>query len=114
MLVITLSLFWRTFLFKYGFVGVLCKNFKISFFLIVIYPIIFGIERIYRYYYLHGDNPMMNNELTCFTSGSYMTLYVLKYLIGFTYYIVMINSCYELGKAKYYKSEYWFKADIKH
>lgn len=49
MLVISLSFFWRTFLFKYGFVGMLCRNFKFSFFLMGIYPFFFGIERIYRF-----------------------------------------------------------------
>ena len=49
MLVVSLSFFWRTFLFKYGFVGMLFRNFKFSFILMVIYPVFFTVERIFRY-----------------------------------------------------------------
>jgi len=43
-----ISLFWDTFLFKYGLVSILCKNFMFSFILMVFYPLCFIGERIFR------------------------------------------------------------------
>lgn len=62
-------------------------------------------------YYLNRSPNWQYNELTAFKDGDYLGIYIVKYIIGFTYYIVMINTCYELGKSKYYKSDLWFAAN---
>jgi hypothetical protein len=43
------------------------------------------------------------NELTVWSDGLYIALYLCKYILGFFFYIITINTSYELGKSKYYK-----------
>jgi hypothetical protein len=48
---------------------------------------------------------MLNNELTIWNNGFYYTIYVLKFILAFCFYIAVLNSSYELGQSKYYKTD---------
>ena len=45
------------------------------------------------------------NEITVWSNVVYIVLYILKFAFAFTFYITIVNSCFELGKSKYYKSD---------
>ena len=34
-----------------------------------------------------------------------MAVYIIKFIIGFFYYIFVLDAAYELGKSKYYKPD---------
>jgi hypothetical protein len=48
---------------------------------------------------------MNHNELTIWNNGFYYVIYVLKFVLAFCFYIGLLNSSYELGKSKYYKTD---------
>ena len=48
------------------------------------------------------------NEISVWNVPYYIALYVLKFIFAFSFYIVTINTSYELGKSKYYKVDPMF------
>jgi hypothetical protein len=43
-----LSIFSKTFFFKYGLVGIVCSRFRFTFILLAVYPVVFMVERLFR------------------------------------------------------------------
>jgi hypothetical protein len=105
MLFTTMSLFFRTFHFQLGAVKMICKEFKWTFLFIALYPIFFIFERVYKLVYLAKVEYISRNVISIWDNGFYMTVYVLKYVTGFAYYIFVLDAAYELGKSKYYKPD---------
>ena len=112
MLFTTLSLFWNTFHFQLGFVSKICKEFRFTFIVIGLYPLIFIAERIYRLIFLGKKELTHRNSISIWESEIYRIIYILKYLIGVTYYIFVLDAAYELGKSKYYKPDDEFKSNF--
>jgi hypothetical protein len=48
---------------------------------------------------------MSKNELSIWNNGFYYTIYVVKFILAFCFYIAVLNSSYELGQSKYYKTD---------
>lgn len=46
---------------------------------------------------------MNMNEINIWNVPFYLALYIIKYILAFCFYLVIINSSFELGKSKYYK-----------
>lgn len=105
MLFTALSLFWNTFYFQLGMVGKVCSRFKYSFLLIALYPIFFITERVVRLIFLSINRDLNYSDINIWSDGFYFAMYILKYLIGFIYYIYLLDATLELGKSKYYKPD---------
>ena len=106
MLFVVLSIFMNTFHFQLGMVGSVCSRFKFSFILIALYPIFFLSENIYRLIYLGNVNSdKNNNDVTIWDNGLYKALYFIKFIVGFIYYVFILDAVMELGKEKYYRPE---------
>lgn len=109
MLFTALSLFWNTFYFQLGMVGMVCSRFKYSFIMIGLYPLCFAAERVIRLIYLDIDKQSGINEISIWYDALYRAFYFLKFLVGLIYYIFIIDAALELGKAKYYRPDILIK-----
>ncbi len=106
MLFIALSLFMNTFYFQLGMVGTVCSRFKFSFILIGLYPTSFIFERVLRLLLLDAmKSDKTINDVYIWNMVIYRIAYFLKFLIGFVYYVFILDSLMEIGKEKYYKPE---------
>ncbi len=51
---------------------------------------------------------MDSNEITVWNLPQYLAIYVIKFSMAFCFYLVTINTSYELGKSKYYRVDPMF------
>lgn len=105
---IILSIFSKTFLFRQGMCGILCKRFFVVFIFLFLYPFccivqsaIFA-EKIRK-------NPNNKGVLEIWEETKYwycILLLVLKYIFAFVFYLGGLKIVFELGNSSYYKVNY--------
>ena len=105
MIFVLLNIFSETYFFKKGLLGIICAKFIFSFIFLFLYPIFFLIERIFfgmnvNDYKREGENAPI---IKIWNSG-YLVLYIIKYITAFGFYIGMLRTTFELGKAEYYRT----------
>jgi hypothetical protein len=105
MIFVLLNIFSETYFFKKGLLGIICAKFIFSFIFLFLYPIFFLIERIFfgmnvNDYKRNGENAPI---IKIWNSG-YLVLYIIKYITAFGFYIGMLRTTFELGKAEYYRT----------
>ena len=99
-----LSIFSQTIFFRQGMLGEICGKFYLTFIFVLLYPIMFLIERLIRYKNLYKEIDNKDHIEFLVEPGNYIC-YGLKYLCAFLFYIFTLNTGFELGKVKYYKIE---------
>ncbi len=106
MVFVLLNIFSETYYFKRGYLGAICGKFALDFIFLLLYPIIFIIERAIfgvRLNHLKDDvNPPATVKIW---TSSYLVLYILKYFTSFLFYVGILRTSFELGKTEYYKSQ---------
>lgn len=105
MLFTTLSLFFNTFQCQLGILSEVVKEFIFTFIFIALYPLLFIAERLFRLIFLAKKENFARNVITIWDFWPYLLIYILKFFVGFCYYIFVLDAAYELGKAKYYKPD---------
>lgn len=96
-------LIWRTFLFRYGLIGLLCREFKVLFIMIPINFLLFGAEKAYRLLLLMGDE----DAISIWQAPGYEIVYWVRNLFMLGYYFMMIEYSLLLGEPQYYKPQKW-------
>ena len=99
-----LSIFSQTIFFRQGMLGEICGKFYLTFIFVLLYPIMFFVERIIRYMKLSKKEENLSHIEFLDSPVNYIC-YTLKYLCAFLFYIFTLNTGFELGKVKYYKIE---------
>ena len=97
-------LVWKTFLFKYGLIGILCSELKVIFINIPIHLVLFILEKGLRFMYVTSDN-----AIDLWNQPAYEIVYWIRSFYMVYFYIVLINMSLELGDPKYYKAERWLE-----
>lgn len=64
--------------------------------------------------YIVDTSNLDNNEITIWRKPIYIVANVFKYIFAFLFYLVSIESSYELGKSKYYRTDptFGFKMNL--
>ena len=111
MIFVLLNIFSETYYFKRGYLGIVCKDFIISFIFLLLYPIFFIVERAVfgkklNIYYQNEKNNNSNEEraLIKIWHSAYLILYIIKFIVAFGFYIGILRTSFELGKSNYYIS----------
>jgi Transmembrane protein 138 len=97
-------LVWKTFLFKYGLIGILCSELHVLFITIPIHLVLFGAEKGLRFYYV-----TTNGAVTLWDSPAYEIVYWIRSLFMIYFYILLLNTSLDLADPKYYKSGRWLE-----
>jgi hypothetical protein len=97
-------LIWQTFLFRFGLMGMLCKEFKYLFVCIPIHIILFLIERGVRLYLSFVDG---HDAISIWEQPGYLILYWIRHIFLVFFYVVLIESSLMLGDPEYYKAKKW-------
>ena len=97
-------LVWKTFLFKYGLIGILCSEFKVIFINIPIHLVLFGLEKGLRWVIT-----AQTNTISLWDSPAYEIVYWIRSLYMIYFYIVLVNMSLELGDPLYYKADKWLQ-----
>jgi hypothetical protein len=99
-------LIWRTFLFKYGLIGLLCREFRVLFILIPINFVLFGAEKAYRLLLLVSED---EDAISIWNAPGYVLIYWVRNLFMLGYYLFMIEHSLLLGEPQYYKPQKWLQ-----
>ena len=105
MMFILLSIFSETFDFKRGLLGRMCKKFSLTFISTFTYIVVFAFEKgfLYSYHKKHkNDDDII---FIIWKKWYFLLIYILKFSLAFLSYMFTINTSFELGKPKYYKTE---------
>jgi hypothetical protein len=97
-------LVWQTFLFKYGLIGILCKEFKTLFIILPIGLLLFGIEKGLRMMLLLDSGI---DTITIWEQPHYTIIYWIRYFFLVFYYLFLIEKALSLGDPIYYKPQRW-------
>ena len=97
-------LIWQTFLFRFGLMGMLCKEFKYLFACIPIHILLFLIERGVRLYLAFVDG---YDAISIWEQPGYLILYWIRHIFLGFFYVVLIESSLMLGDPEYYKAKKW-------
>mmetsp|Transcript_29118 Transcript_29118/g.52094 ORF Transcript_29118/g.52094 Transcript_29118/m.52094 type:complete len:178 (+) Transcript_29118:2292-2825(+) len=96
-------LIWQTFLFRYGLIGLLCREFKMLFIMMPLNFVLFGAEKAYRLLLLMGDE----DAISIWNAPGYQIIYWVRNLFMLAYYLMMIEHSLLLGEPQYYKPQKW-------
>ena len=106
MVFVLLNIFSETYYFKRGYLGAICGKFAFDLIFLLLYPIIFLIERIIFGIRLNDLKDDIDPPATVkIWTSPYLVLYILKYLASFLFYVGILRTSFELGKTEYYKSQ---------
>lgn len=97
-------LVWKTFLFKYGLIGILCSEFKVLFINIPIHLTLFGLEKGLRWLITAQDN-----AVDLWDSPAYQIVYWIRSFYMIYFYLVLVDMSLELGDPLYYKADKWLE-----
>lgn len=99
-------LIWKTFLFKFGLIGLLCREFSLLFALVPFNWILFCIEKGLRTYYMWWDK-MSAQDI--WTQWGFYSIYWVRSIFSIGYYVLLVELSLTLGDPEYYKRDRWLK-----
>lgn len=97
-------LIWQTFLFRYGLIGMLCREFKYLFISIPIHLILFIVERGVRLYLSFVED---EDVISIWEQPEYLVFFWIRHIFLVFFYVVLIESSLMLGDPEYYKAKKW-------
>ena len=105
MIFVLLNILSETYYVKRGLLGVVCRDFILSFIFLIFYPIFFIAERAIFGTRINTLKEKSDDIPTiAIWREYYIIFYILKYISAFGFYIGILRTSFELGKTKYYVS----------
>ena len=99
-------LIWKTFLFKFGLIGILCGEFKILFISVPIHLVLFGLEKGLRLLIVGSDG-----VIDLWDSPAYQIVYWVRSFYMVYFYVLLFEISLALAEPVYYKPDKWLIVD---
>lgn len=99
-------LIWKTFLFKFGLIGILCGEFKILFISVPIHLVLFGVEKGLRLLIVGSDG-----VIDLWDSPAYQIVYWVRSFYMVYFYVLLFEISLALAEPVYYKPDKWLIVD---
>ncbi|OMJ80332.1 hypothetical protein SteCoe_19430 [Stentor coeruleus] len=99
-------LVWKTFLFKYGLIGILCGEFKVLFISLPIHLLLFGLEKGLRFVLASNEGP-----IKLWDHPGYEIVYWVRSIFMVYFYLLLFELSLDLGDPVYYKADKWLEVN---
>jgi len=93
----------RTFLFRFGLLGILCREFKLLFSSIPVNILLFLAEKGLRYYLLVA----VEDTISIWDNPAYVIVFWVRSVFMVYYYLLLVETSFDLGDPQYYKPHKW-------
>lgn len=95
-------LIWKTFLFKFGLIGILCSEFKVLFISVFVHFVLFGLEKGLRVLTASSDG-----GIKLWDSPAYQIVYWIRSCYIVFFYVFLVETSLGLAEPVYYKADKW-------
>jgi len=95
-------LIWKTFLFKFGLIGILCSEFKVLFISVLVHFVLFGLEKGLRVLIAGSDG-----GIKLWDSPAYEIVYWVRSCYMVYFYVFLVEISLRLAEPVYYKADKW-------
>ncbi|CAG9331057.1 unnamed protein product [Blepharisma stoltei] len=96
-------LVWQTFLFRFGLIGILCREFLSIFLAFPVHLILFGLEKGLRLEIVMNETTVIN----LWSHPGYEIVYWVRSIFMVFFYVLLIEKTLTLGSPQYYKPHKW-------
>ncbi len=87
--------------------GVVFKEFRVTFFVLSIHLVLFGYERGSKF--MMGNNSGKASYLESYQDNTYLTFFYMKSINQVVYYYTMISTGIQIADPNYYLIDKWIK-----
>jgi hypothetical protein len=99
-------LIWQTFLFRFGLIGLLCREFSLLFVMVPANWVLFCIEKGLRTYYMWWTEM---SAYDIWSQWGFYSIYWVRSVFNVGYYLMLVQLSLSLGDPEYYKPDRWLK-----
>jgi hypothetical protein len=99
-------LIWKTFLFKFGLIGILCSEFKVLFISVPIHLVLFGLEKVLRLLIIGSDG-----VIDLWNNPAYQIVYWVRSFYMIYFYVLLFEISLSIAEPVYYKADKWLIVD---
>lgn len=96
-------LVWQTFLFRFGLIGILCREFSSIFISLPFHLLLFGLEKGLRLQLIITKTDVVE----VWETPEYVIVYWVRSIFMVFFYVLLIEKTLTLGNPQYYKPHKW-------